>query len=232
MGKFFVAFASCCLVGTQLCAGPVTFNITSLSGSASGDFRDAAGTGFSASGDSITIGIYGGKQSDQFQNGWFPGAPIPGSFGMDCFSIYFQGCQEWAFATIGGKSVELILSGSTLVSASTSLTFEPPNYSYTIPGATAIGEYAAVCDPSIFQPNCVAGTLVANVVIDLPGTVSDAFGPPNPNDPGGGYVFDGQGFTSTSTPEPASFGLLLVGVGTVAAMFARRRRGSCGSTLS
>lgn len=227
MQKYAFLIAACCWLAPQLCADPITFNITSFSGGASGDFRDFSGTGFSATGDSITIGIYGGKQSDQNSGGWIPGLPIPGGFQADCFSIYFQGCDEWAFATISGRVYSLVLGGGTFVSATTNGTFEPPILSYMIPGATAKGEYSGVCDGTL--PFCRGGTVIADISIDLSGTVYDSFG--TTNIPLPGYVLEGQGFVSTPVPEPASIALLLLGVGVIGAIFRRRKR-LCGNTIS
>ncbi len=230
MRKYAFLIAACCLVAGEVRADPVLFNIAELSGGASGDFRDASGTGFSASGDSITIGIYGGKQSDQNLSGWFPGAPIPGGFGMDCFSIYFQGCTEWAFATIGGRVYSLLLYGGTSIDATTNVRFEPPNFGYLIPGATAKGEYTGVCDGT--EPFCPGGTVIADISVDLTGSVEDSFGPPNPNAPGEGYVFDGQDFVSTPVPKPASGLLFFWGVVGMGEVLFLRRRTICANTLS
>ncbi len=221
MRKYVFVTVSCCLFAGGLCADPVDFTITGLTARemGGGPFVTFSGSGSSASGDSISIG--GSYGTMRLGSGVSPGEPLGQSFDLYCTGMFGLACNEGGVATIGGKefSVQLLAPGGIPVSATTSVRFQPPTLEYTV-SATAAGEFTAVC--SIGSVNCVPGTLIANVFIDLVGGVTIDILQPVP----GEYFFGSATFVPA--PEPSATALLLVGSG----ILLRLRRIRCGNTFS
>ncbi len=223
MCKYAFLIAACCLLGREVCADPITFNITTLTGFINGGFTgaDFTGTGYSPSGDFISIGGSSGHATEGYSAS--PGEPIQEfvNFNLDLCSETGL-CSEGGFADIGGQEYDIFLVRSSIaVTAHTDLTFDPSNLTYIVTGATAVGEYLAYCSG---QPTCARGMLLADVVIDLPGYVTASFSFVHQD------VYRSAGATFTSTPEPSGVALLLLGVGVVGAILWRKRL--CGSMFS
>jgi len=103
------------------------------------------------------------------------------------------------------------------------------------PGATLIvparveAEFAAVCGISFPAAECTPGTPIANIMIDLPGIVSVDLIPCNCFPTPGAPAEDAIGTVSfTSTPEPSSVALAIIGVlGAGALRLLTGRHGLC-----
>ncbi len=225
MRKYVFLVSSCCLLAGELFADPLTFSINTLTGTIDGGFDNAtfSGSGFSPSGDFITIGGASGHATIPYA--LVPGQPIQPFANFELDVCYAGGnCVEDGIAQIGGReySVTLRPAGPLAVTAQTNLSFNPSALTYIVNGATATGEYMAYCDGLV--PYCGAGTLLADVVIDLPGYVTANFVPYQPG------VYRSAGSTFTSAPEPSSADFLLVSMGLASvALLAGGRKGVCGS---
>lgn len=213
-----------------LCADPVNFTINGLTATETGGgpFVTFSGSGSSASGDSITIGgTYG---TMRLGNGEPPGGQLTGPGALFTLSCVGQPCAEGGLATVGGKVLDVdlvpLFGNPVAVSTTTSVFFEPPILTYTIP-ATVSGEFTAVC--AVGNPDCVPGTLIGDVFLDLVGDVTVTIQQPV----SGEYFFGRATFGGGLVPEPASFALQLFGsVMLGGAALSRLRKGRCRSTLS
>lgn len=215
MRKYVFVTVSCCLFAGGLCADPVDYTINDLTATlvGGGPRVNINGSGFSASGDAITIG--GSYGTARVGGPIFPGDHVgpDASIGLSCGGL--PNCIEGGIASVGGKQfdVELIPVSIPQISPNSNAIFQPPTLTYILP-ATATGEFTAVC---MFSPNCVDGTLIGNVFIDLTGDVTVNYEAVSLDT----FLFESASFVSA--PEPSGIGLNLIGVGIVAAALRRRR---------
>lgn len=207
-----------CGLALQLHADPITFTLTSLTGAISLDSGySLSGSGYDASGDSITVNLHGGSQDTPFVG--FLGPQV--DFQLDCFFSGYPCFQENAFANVGGHTFGVTFGpinpgGSIFVTGSSDVNCAPPN-GCLIPGLQSTGEYVAYC---LGDPNCPSGTLFGDVFIDLPGDVDVSYRLFEDQ-----YVVSLVQFTSTPVPEPGSAFLAATSL-TVSIMFRLKLRSS------
>lgn len=210
MLKSFVFIASSFLLGSQLVADPIqNLTITSLTASWGGTFGPIT---FSGSGPSVTIGGSLQRPISPLVT-YSESAPI-GTFSFNLspsLPIFVLG------GTVDGSPVRLQQPGP-VVSGSTNLT-PPASGNGTVSfAATVAGTYAAyACGPSEVPPNCT-GAQVANIAVNLPGTLALAFnGPPT-------GTTDLLSATFVSAPEPSAMLSMFFGVAAIAGCWVSRRR--------